>query len=673
MRIAVRLARPMMSVIFLKWSEALQQFIDVAYEALFGIVDVDTRSDVHGRNQNHALHDPAFRQGCLDLWGDVYVFAMILRAKRQIFGVKPHTGDHKPRRPITGRLDTCRADTSDLMTMRRRAYVELAIFACTVLLVAQAAFAQTQAQPPVSSGNASAGNAQDQQPEPGQLPPSPVEEREKQIRQFDPLDRTEQDSRDKTNAPRGAEKGQSQDQAPLPGSIAASEQNSARRSGPEVVDDENGEAPVQEYSGPAVLSRSYSISQPLIPQQLKWQESVGVSGVYDSGVVRTVNADGSLGAASTLMGVLVNWGLTGRHYFRRDMVSVSYTGNISEYSGSGAYSGLNQNMGVAYSHVLSRRLTLNVSGSGSILSQNSVLENQPTGPDTIANINIASSPNIQIFDVGAKQFTSQADLTWKLTSRLSFSMGTSYFGIERDSALLLGVTGQQARGDVNYRWTRKMTVGAYYSFNHYLYPHGFGNSATNTFGLIYSYAFNRTTQLRFRGGLSSVQSLGLETVPINPAIAALLGESTGVVDSYLTYRTTDFSVQFIKDFRGGKRTASIAYARGISPGNGVFQTSQQESISANLTTRLFRNYSLAIQAGRDTLVSVTLSAIENLGKYQSDYGRISLSRTYRRGVGLSLAAEYRYFDVDVLGYLRSQVRITSGFTWGSGTGRLWPF
>jgi hypothetical protein len=312
-------------------------------------------------------------------------------------------------------------------------------------------------------------------------------------------------------------------------------------------------------------------------------------------------------------------------------------------------------------------------GSGSILAQNSVLENQPVGPGTIANINIASSPNIQIFDVGTKQFTSQADLTWQLTSRLSFSMGTSYFGIERDSALLLGVTGQQARGDVNYRLTRKMTVGAYYSFNHYLYPDGFGNSATNTAGLIYSYAFNRTTQLRFRGGLSSVQSLGLETVTINPAIATLLGESSGVIDSYITYRTTDFSAQFVKDFRGGRRTASLAYARGVSPGNGVFQTSQQESISGNLTAKVFRNYSLTIGAGRDTLTSITVSAIQNLGKYQSEYGRISLGRTYRRGIGVSLTAEYRYFDFDVLGYLRNQLRISSGVTWGSGSGRLWPF
>jgi len=347
---------------------------------------------------------------------------------------------------------------------------------------------------------------------------------------------------------------------------------------------------------------------------------------------------------------------------------VNYNGNWSQYAGGGSFNGTNQSITVGYEHVLSRRLTLNLSGTGSVLSQNYSLENQPVGPETIANINLASSPNIQIYDTGAKQFSSQADVTWQKTSRLSFSGGVSYFGIARNSPELLGVTGEQARGDVNYRLTHKLTVGAYYTFSHYVYPHGVGNSDTNTYGLIASYAVNRTMQIRFRGGLSRVYSLGEQTVEINPVIAALLGVSTGIIDSTQTYQTTDFSAQFVKDFRG-TATASVAYARGISPGNGIYQTSQQESISASLTARVFRTYSLQAGLGRDTLESVA----QNLGKYQSEYARISLNRVYRRGIGLSLGAEYRYFDIATLGSLRNQLRISSGFTWSPGTGRLWPF
>jgi len=549
---------------------------------------------------------------------------------------------------------------------------------CALLAISASggsAFAQTPVQPAPQTETTPG------QPEPNSSPPTPLQERDQQIRQFDPLDRDDQDSqagKDKIKADRDAEKRRAQSQAPIPGSIAASEQNSARRSGPEVIEDEDSAAPVQEYTGPAVLSRSYSISQPLLPEQVKWQESAGVSSVFDSGVARQVNADGSLGPVSTLIGTQLSWGFGGRHYFRRDQVSVNYTGNFSQYSGVGAYNGANNSVAVTYSHVLSRRLTLNLMASGSILSENSILENQPVGSETIANINLSSSPNIQIYDASVKQFSSQADLTWQATSRLSFSMGTSYFGIAyaspvgSNSPSLRGMTGQQARSDVNYRLTRKMTIGSYYSFSHYLYPDGFGSTAVNTAGAIFSYAFDRTTQIRFRGGLSQIESVDLQTVPINPVIAALLGVSTGAIDAYTTSKTGDFSVQFAKDFGHGA-TASLAYAHGVSPGNGLFQASEQESISANFATKVFRTYSFSASLGRDSLSSVSQTVSQNLGKYQSEYGQISLSRAYRRGVGLNLALEYRYFDVTGLGFVRNQLRITSGVTWGSGNGRLWPF
>lgn len=559
-----------------------------------------------------------------------------------------------------------------------RMYALLALSAgCLAVapLVAQTQAPAQSQQPPASPDsnlpqNAAAVGSAQNQPAAVQPPPSPVEQEEQLIRQVDPLAR-EEDKKKREKADRDARKKAQQDNVPIPGSIAESDRNAARRGGPE-VEEEDSNTPVQEYTGPAVLSRSYSLSQSLVPQQLKWNESIGLSSIYDTGVARSYTANGSLGPAAALTGAMAQWSLSGRHYFHHDEVSFTYSGNYSKYSGSsvGGYNGSNQTMTGSYAHMLTRRITLNLSGTGSIVSLNSVLENQPVGSQTIANISLSSSPNIQIFDYGVKQMTLQADLTWQATPRLSFNMGTSYFGVQQDSTQLLGVTGRQARGDMDYRLTSRMTVGAYYSFNSYLYSKGFGNSDTNTFGAIYSYAFNRTMQLRFRGGLSEVQSLGLVTVPIPPAFAALLGVGSGFIDSYSTFRTTDMSAEFIKDFRGG-RTASLAYARGISPGNGVYQTSQQESISANLNAKVLRSYSLALSGGRDTLKAATLSAVSNFGTYQSDFARLSLGRTNRRGIGASLSVEYRHFNLDVAGYVRNQLRITSGFTWGSG--RLWPF
>ena len=214
-------------------------------------------------------------------------------------------------------------------------------------------------------------------------------------------------------------------------------------------------------------------------------------------------------------------------------------------------------------------------------------------------------------------------LYWQQSARLSFDGGISYFAVVRDAPGLLGMTGEQGRGDVNYRLTRKMTVGAYYSYSYYIFPHGYGTTDTNTFGGIYSYAFNSTTQLRLRGGASYVNSLELQPVVIAPVYAALLGQATGLIDAAAKVLTSDISAQVVKDFRGGK-TANVAFAHGVSPGNGIFQTSVQESISASFVMPFFRVYKVQAAAGRDTLSAIGVPTA-TLGSYASDFGRITVS------------------------------------------------
>jgi hypothetical protein len=556
--------------------------------------------------------------------------------------------------------------------MQKRFLARLAVLVCGGIVFSGAVLAQAEQPAQVQDPNAGAITAPaagaDTRPDPRQLPLTPVEERERQVREYDPLDNDAQSKKEKSKAKSDQT---SPADAPIPGSIADSNERSVEaRRGPQVTEDSADAGPVQEYTGPAVLSRSYTINRPLVPEQVKWSQSFGVSSVYDSGVsAGAINPDGSpAGGSSTLIGTTLNWSFGGRHYFHHDVISVDYTGNMQRYSGPTGYNGGNHSLVASYSHLLTRRLTLELSGAGSIYSQNYTLQNQTAGPESIADVNIASSPNLQLYDTGTKQLSSQADLRWQKSSRLSMSVGTSWFGVARNSPQLLGNTGQQARGDVNYRLTRNTTVGAYYSFNHYRYSHGFGTSDTNGVGLIYSYALSRTMQVRFRGGISKIDSLGLQTIAINPLIAAILGEAFGIVDVSQSIRTSDYSAQFVKDFKG-RASLSFAYARGISPGNGVFQTSQQESSSVTFTTRIFKTYSMNLAAGRDSLASVA----QALGNYQSDYGRIGFSRAYRRGVGLNFSIDYRHFDVTNFAAVRNQIRITSGVTWNPGTGRLWPF
>jgi hypothetical protein len=534
----------------------------------------------------------------------------------------------------------------------------LFVSACGLSLLAQ----EPANQPPASTPPA-ADSKDNSQP-----PLTPEEERAQQIRQFDPLapPEVDKDAEAREKANREAEKRRDQAKTPTPGSIAATERDQVL-AGPRVSDEDSAETEDQDYTGPAVLSRSYSVNRPLIPQELTWKYSLGASAVFDTGVTKVLTSDGSLTNAN-LAGSQARWTLVGRHVFRHDQIAVSYSGDYSHYSGPSGYNGGNEQLTVDYTHVFTRRLKLNVAGSGQMLSQNYILNNQDTGPNTIANINLSTSPNIEITDEGVKQFYITADGTWQKTTRLSFNVGGSYFAVERDAPGLLGTTGQQARGDVNYRLTSKMTTGAYYSFNYYLYPQGYGTGAVSSFGGIYSYAFSRTMQLRLRGGVSYVQNRAFETVSVPPSIAALTGQTAGIIDDYTSLVTNDISAQLVKDFSAGK-TASIAYAHGISPGNGLFLTSQQQSIAVRVMSPFRRLYTVSAGFGQDILTSVA----QSIGKYQSEYATLSINRNLNRSVSLNLQAEFRHFDVQDFYAARNQLRITSGIVWGSTNGRLWPF
>ena len=497
-------------------------------------------------------------------------------------------------------------------------------------------------------------------------PLTPEQVREQLIRQYDPLDRSD-DQAAKAQAAQEKDRDQrksAQTDTPLPGSIAASERD-AQRTGPRVAESDATNEPVQEYTGPAVLSRSYSVNRPLIPQELKWTESVGVNSIYDTGAGYFAN--GAVGSVSPL-GTSVTWSVAGRHYFGHDQIGFSYSGSFAQYSQNAGLSGANNSVAFNYGHYFSRRLSMNLGMSGSILSQNYALNNPDVGPETtVANVNLGTSPNIQITDNGVKQVSLQGNFVWQQTARLSFNGGGSYFAVERDTPGLQGMTGSQANTDVNYRLTRQMTVGSYYSLSDYVYPHGFGTSTINTFGGIFSYAFSRTWQIRLRGGLSSIDSRGFQEIPVAPAFAALLGQGAGIIDVTSQTKTSDLSAQIVKDF-GRRRTANIAFAHGVAPGNGIFQTSTQESISAGFGSQLFRKYNFQIALSYNTLSSLTAA----LGTYKSDGVLVSLNRSFSRGLAATFGMEYRHYDVTEIVSLRREFRINSGITWGR-SGRLLPF
>ncbi len=437
----------------------------------------------------------------------------------------------------------------------------------------------------------------------------------------------------------------------LPGSIAATNANTPDGAG---------------YTGPAVLTRSYTLARPMNNQQLSWQASVGFMFSQDRGQANGVAAANGTYPSITTNGRTLTWGLTGRHIWKRDQLGVSYVGNYSDYT-SGGLSGMNNSLNLDFAHIVTRRISLQLVQSVQLLSQNYSLENPTLTPgSSVANINLATSPNVELPGDTTRQSNSTASLTFHQTHRLSWQISSGYFIIGHTGAGFTGSRGYQAGGDLNYRMTRKATVGAFYSYTDYRFSHDVSHTDSQGFGAIYSYALTGATQLRTRLGASHLETLGLAVVPLPPEIAIFLGQRNAVIDSYSHRWISDISAELVHDFHRN-RTATLSYARGQSPGNGVLFTSAQESISAGFAMRLFRRVPIYGSATRSTLTSASTSSV---GSYSSDTFSFSTSRQLHRGVTSNLTVDYRRYQLVGSPLLQHDLRISLGLNWSPPANHL---
>jgi len=90
MRVSVVFARLVMLVIMPERSQRIQPLVDIFDQATLVVVDVDSGSDVHGGDENHAVFDSRFLESALDLRRDVDVGAAGFGVEGQVFGVEFH-------------------------------------------------------------------------------------------------------------------------------------------------------------------------------------------------------------------------------------------------------------------------------------------------------------------------------------------------------------------------------------------------------------------------------------------------------------------------------------------------------------------------------------------------------------------------------------------------------
>jgi hypothetical protein len=421
-----------------------------------------------------------------------------------------------------------------------------------------------------------------------------------------------------------------------------------------------------QYAGPAILSRGEAPTAMASPS-INFQPFVEVAGIYDTGlagvVVTDANGDLANGASG---GIALSWGISGAYSWRHTHVGLSYRGGLSHYAQQTFYDSIEQQLFLGVTHELSKHVKLSLRESAGEFSAGTQFTNlQSTLPFDPAT---SYTPMTDFFDNRTVYLTSQGDLTLQKTARLSFNVGGDFFINRRRSNALASVTGEAARGDVQYRISRRTTIGANYQYERFSYSNFQSQSDMHSFTGSYAVRLTRRLEFSSTAGVTRGETKYTQALAVDPVIQALLGISTVTEIVHRIDYLPDIQARLSRTVPHGYVFVSAGY--GVTPGNGLFLTSYQTTVLGGYTYTGLRRWSFSSQASY-----ARARSISNYAGIYGDYsGGFSLSRQLRHGV--HAVAQYvisKYDSPDFNKYNRvvNEARVGVGFTPGDVPLRIW--
>jgi len=312
---------------------------------------------------------------------------------------------------------------------------------------------------------------------------------------------------------------------------------------------------------PSVLSHHANI---------EFQPRLGASGICDNGLTAlSVDAQGHVPNVIAC-GVEASAGISGFHTWRRTRLGPDYSGNYRHYPRDQFYNGTDQVLALGLTHQISKRLMFSLRESAGTYSRNYL----GFGGAGSFDPSTLQTPDAGLFDSPVYYGSTAADLTYTLSARWSMNMGGVGYATRYRSRALYGVTSYGAHGDMVYRYSRYGSIGGMYQFLHFEYTKSFGGFDYHSMGLLYARRLGRSWELQLQVGAGRVESLALQSVAVDPAIAAITGQTSGILAAYHLNYVPDATAGLTKAFR--RSSLSFRYSRSVSAGNGAYLASQSD-------------------------------------------------------------------------------------------------
>lgn len=401
--------------------------------------------------------------------------------------------------------------------------------------------------------------------------------------------------------------------------------------------------------------------------QIDFRPFLEVSGILDTGLSGVaLTSEGKL-PDDKAYGVQASAGVSGFHSWRHTTLGLDYRAAYAHYSTKTFYDGTNQSLMLGITHRITRHATFSLRENAGLYNRNFAA---PMLPQTVPfDPQTTYMPTNDFFDNRTMYLSTQADLTVQRSTRLSLDLGADGFLVRRRSTALYGVSGAGARGDVQYRLSRRSTIGANYTYMHYSFTGIF--SSTDLHGAVGSYGLrlSRTLELSAYGGFYRAETKFVrENIPLPPAVAEILGTTLGRAVYHDVAYLQNWGARFSRTVHRGVFYASAGH--GVTPGNGLFLTSTMTHVSGGYSYTGLRRWSFNASAG--------YNASDSIGNVRGTYGgyvgTLSASRQIARSIHMILSTDARqYSSRDFSNYNRLiyRVRIGLGYSPGDIPLRLW--
>ena len=362
-----------------------------------------------------------------------------------------------------------------------------------------------------------------------------------------------------------------------------------------------------------------------------WQPHFDIFGIGDSNPQEAPSGAAWGTWASFSGGMDLRWTSGGSD------VTLSYTGGEMIASGTGTGNGIVQKLGFTDTFAL-RRWTVTILDQVNYLPESAygfggLGGTSSTGTETGGAGSVFTPGQTLLTGRGqnlSDAFDTEADLSLTPRTSLTFVGGISLLRNFDTNLLDSGVA--TGRVGYNYLWTRKDTVGGFYTYSALRYSGS--NQSIDTHSIQASYGRRVTGRLAFQ--IAAGPQIAVFHLPI-----IVGGSGTPAANSTEFLWSLNAALQY--QLRRVALTAD--YNHGVNAGSGVLAGWETDAVSGSATRQMSRTFSSGITGGYARNKGLAIGGITPLTQtYNYWFAGANLSYPLGRELGLTLSYQLQYQD-----------------------------